>query len=290
MHLRLLLIALAVFGCKQGDDAAGKRATAPDLQLVSAGNEPRQVLRYHAAKGTKQQLEIAVDVEVGAGEMGGPMPTIVMTLAIEVEAVLPTGMKLRTSVVDAVARDRDETKVPTNALSGPLDLMKGIVITSTMTQSGRLFGTKLDTGSKPIPATAKTQLAALSASFDQLMMPLPEAPVGVGAVWRNSKPLEQNGMKMTAVNSIELVSVVGDKLTYNIDTEVHGDDQTVKYGDLSVEIKDITGKGTGKGTIDLATLGLTSQLESNFRSQMQAPGEGSATQMTMGIVTKVTPK
>lgn len=289
MHLRLLLIALAVFGCKQGDEA-GKRATAPDLQLVSAGNEPRQVLRYHAAKGTKQQLEIAVDVEVGAGEMGGPMPTIVMTLAIEVEAVLPTGMKLRTSVVDAVARDRDETKVPTNALSGPLDLMKGIVITSTMTQSGRLFGTKLDTGSKPIPATAKTQLAALSASFDQLMMPLPEAPVGVGAVWRNSKPLEQNGMKMTAVNSIELVSVVGDKLTYNIDTEVHGDDQTVKYGDLSVEIKDITGKGTGKGTIDLATLGLTSQLESNFRSQMQAPGEGSATQMTMGIVTKVTPK
>jgi len=79
MSIRLLLIAVAWFGCNKGEE----QVTRPDLQIVSAGNEPRRVLRYQAPKGTKQQLEIAVDVELTAGDMGGPMPTIAMTLALE---------------------------------------------------------------------------------------------------------------------------------------------------------------------------------------------------------------
>jgi len=108
-------------------------------------------------------------------------------------------------------------------------------------------------------------------------------------VWRNSKPIEQNGMKMIAVNSIQLTSIDGDVLGFAIDTQVHGDDQTLKQGELSVAIKDITGTGAGKGTIDLGTLALTSELATEFRSVMQAPGEPEATQMTMAIKTRVTP-
>jgi hypothetical protein len=287
MYLRLLLTAVAVFGCNRGE---AKKISPPDLQIVSAGSEPRRELQYHAVKGTRQQLEIAVDVDVTAGEMGGPMPTIVMTLAIEAQEVVPTGVTLRSTVVDATARDRDETRVQPEALSGPLELLKGIVLTTTMTSNGRLFGTKLDTGKKQIPDSAKSQLAALTASFDQLMMPLPDEPVGVGAVWRNSKPLEQNGVKMIAVNSIALTAIDGDKLSFEIDTQVHGDDQTLQQGDLSVEMKDVTGTGHGKGSIDLKSLALTSELATEFRSTMQATGEAAPTPMKMVIVTHVTPK
>lgn len=289
MYLRFLLIAVAVIGCKQGEDG-GKRVGAPDLQIVSAGNEPRRLLRYQPTKGTKQQLEIAVDVDVTAGEMGGPMPTIVMTLALEVQDVLPTGARLSSTVIDATARDRDDTKVAPEALSGPLALLKGIVLTTTLMPNGRLYGTKLDTGTKKVPESAQSQLAALTASFDQLMMPLPDEAVGVGAVWRNSKPLEQNGLKMIAVNSVALTSIDGDKLGFELDTQVHGDDQTIKQGDLSVDIKDVTGTGGGSGTIDLRTLALTSELATEFRSAMQASGEGSATPMKMSITTRVTAK
>jgi hypothetical protein len=291
MELGRLLIAIALFacsfGCNRGEPA---KISPPDLQLVSAGNEPRRVLGYHAPKGTKQQLEIAVDVDVSAGEMGGPMPTIVMTLALEVQQIVPTGLKLRSMVVDATARDRDDTRVSTEALSGPLETLKGIVLTSTMTSNGRLFGTKLELDSKQVPESAKSQLAALTASFDQLMMPLPDEPVGVGAVWRSSKPLEQNGLKMIAVNSIALTAIDGNKLSFEIDTQVHGDDQTINQDGLTVDIKDVTGTGTGKGSIDLDTLALTSELATEFRSAMQAGGEGSATPMKMSIVTRVTPK
>ncbi|HEX5060161.1 MAG TPA: DUF6263 family protein [Kofleriaceae bacterium] len=289
MYRCLLLIALAVFGCNKGDEGE-TQVKPPDLHVVSLGNEPRRLLRYQAPKGTTTTLEMAVDVEVTAGDMGGPMPTIVMTLAMQVEDVLPTGMKLRTTVVDAMARDKDETRVAPNALTGPLEQIKGIVLTTTMTPTGRLIGTKVDPGSKQLPPTAQTQLAALTASLDQLMMPLPEEPVGVGAVWRNSKPLEQNGMKMIAVNTVSITAITGDKVSYSIETQVHGDDQTIQDSGLSVTVKDITGTGTGIGVIDLRTLALTSELSTEFRSAMQAAGEGSATPMRMAIATHVTPK
>lgn len=290
MYLRLLLLALAVIGCGKGGDDGSKRVSPPDLQIVSAGNEPRRVVHYAAPKGTRTQLELALDVDVNAGEMGGPMPTIVMTLVIEVVDIVPTGMKLRTTVVDAVARDRDETRVSPAALAGPLEQLKGIVLTTTMTGNGRMYGTKVDTTAKQVPDSAKTQVAALSTSLDQMAMPLPDEPIGVGAVWRNSKPLEQNGMKMTVVNSVEVTALTSEKLSYSLDTQVHGDDQTLTQGDLSVEIKDITGTGTGKGTINLQTLAVSSELATELRSAMQAIGEGSATPMTMNVVTRVTPK
>ena len=54
MYLRLLLLASALFGCKNGDDAGAANIQAPDLHVVSAGSEPRHRLRYHAKTGTQQ--------------------------------------------------------------------------------------------------------------------------------------------------------------------------------------------------------------------------------------------
>jgi hypothetical protein len=289
MFRPLLLVALTVLGCSKGEDDS-KSTAPPDLQLVSAGNEPRRRLHYQPAKGASITLEVAIDVDVSAGDMGGPMPTIVETMSVTVEDVGPLGARLRTTVLDATARERVESRVPPNALGGPLDIVKGIVLTSTLSPSGRLFGTKLELGDKKIPDAAKAQLAALTANFDQLIMPLPDEPVGVGAVWRNSKALDQNGLKMTAVNTVSLTDVSGDKLTFTVDTQVHGDDQMVQQGEMGVEVKDITGTGQGKGTVDLRTLAITSELAAEFRSTMKAPGETTAMPMRMAITTRVAPK
>lgn len=288
MRIRLILVAVAMLGCK-GDDKGGVASGSTDLQIVSAGSEPRRSLHYQATKGAVQQLDVAVDVDVTAGDMGGPMPTIVMTLSLAVDDVLPIGARLRSTVVDVTARDRDESRVPAKALSGPLELLEGVVLTTTLTSNGRLVSTKLETGSKPMTDSARKPLAALTTSFDQLMMPLPEGAVGVGAVWRNSRPLEQNGMKMTSVNTVTLTSITGDKIAFDLDTALHGDDQTIQQGDLTVDIKNIVGTGHGSGTIDLRTLAITSELTTELRSAMQVPGEAQPTQMKMVIATRVAP-
>lgn len=290
MYRLVLLIAVLAWGCKSGEHDRASTQRAPDLQIVSAGNEPRRVLRYQLTKGTTQKLELAVDVNVTANDMGGAMPTMVMTLAVTVEDVLPFGARLRATVIDATARDRDDTRVDPDVLTGPLALMKGLAITATLTPSGRVVNSKLELGDKQMTGAAKAQLAALGSSFDQLLMPLPDRAVGVGAVWRTSRAIEQSGMKLTAVNAIELTAIEGDKLSFAIDTQIHGDDQTVKQDDLSVEIKDIVGTGKGTGTIDLETLAITNELTSQLRSAMQATGEPDATKMTMAIDTRVTPR
>ncbi len=289
MPLRLLLCALVLTSCTQGSDDGSARIRPPDLQIVSAGNAPRRLLVYQPTKGSAITLELAVDVTVSAGDMGGPMPTIVLTLSVAVDAALPIGTRLRTTVIDAIARERDDSRVPANALGAPLARMKGLVLTSWLTTSGHLVGTRVATDT-PLPADARSQLAALVANFDQLMMPLPREPVGIGAVWRNSRPLEQNGMRMTAVNTVELTGITGDTLTYSIDTQVHGDDQTVEQAGMGVEIKDIVGTGSGKGSLDLRTLAVSAELSSEFRSTMKATGETEALPMRMAITTHVTPR
>src|SRR3954464_8270708 len=67
------LAVAAIAGCKQTEDVA--KVEPPDIQMVSAGNEPRKALSYHVAKGTNAGLEVEVDMTVNAGEMGGPLPT-----------------------------------------------------------------------------------------------------------------------------------------------------------------------------------------------------------------------
>lgn len=293
MKRRLLLIALAVMGCKKSDDEDGKTIRPPDLQMINTGSEPRRVLRYQLAKGNAAKLELTSDVEAHADDIGGPLPTFVMDLAITAEDTSSAGAKLRTTVIDMQAREKDESRVAPNALGGPLDGMRGIVLTATLTPTGRLrdsmIVTKPENGGKPPPKGLETPLAMLSSSFENVAMPLPDEAVGVGAMWRSSRALEEQGMKLTAVNTVNLVSINGDQLAFDLETEIHGDDQTVKQGDLSVDVKDITGTGSGKATVDLKTLAVTSEVSAELRSAMQSPGETKPTQMRMAIKTKIAP-
>ncbi|NVB78471.1 MAG: hypothetical protein HOV81_08775 [Kofleriaceae bacterium] len=278
---------LAAAGCKKSDEGGGKAVEPPDLQLVSKGNEPRRDLTYKVAKGTKRSFDVAVDFTLEAGDMGGPLPTVAMTLDVAVEDVAPDGsMKLHTTIVDATARERLESKVPAEALSGPLEPLKGIALASTLTPKGRMSKAVVE-GGKQLSDAVNGQLASLTASLQDVMMTLPIEPVGVGAVWRSSRPIEQNQLKLTAVNTVTLLAIDGDKIGYSLDTEIHGDDQKVTMEGQTLEVKDITGTGAGKGTLSLTTLEVTSDLSAELRSKMQATGESEGTPMKMTLQTKI---
>lgn len=275
-------------GCrKRGEHAAVEPA---NLQIVSAGNEPRRVLRYRIPKGTSQGLELSVDMNLTAGEMGGQLPTIDMAMLVAVEDVSPSGeMKLRTTIIDATARERTDSKINPVALAGPLERLKGIAIENTLQPNGQVSKGQVE-GLKQLPDDSAQQLTALTTTLEQVMMPLPNEPVGPGAVWRTSRDIQQGGMAMTSVNTFSLVSIDGDRLKYTLDTDVHGADQTVRSGSDSVDVKDITGTGGGEGTFSLAALDLTAVLSAEFRSEMAAPGETTPTKMKMMTQTRIVPQ
>lgn len=262
----------------------------PDLELVSAGSEPRQVLRYKAPAGTLQKVEVSIAAELTAGEMGGPMPTLVLRMSYAVDAVMPTGqMTLRATIDNVTAMDAPQSKVSAASLRGPLASLNGLVIHSVLAPNGRVTGSTIDRGSKTFTPDMEQQLNSLVASFESTMMTLPDEPVGAGAVWRNSRPVEQNGLKLKAVNSITLSAIRGDTIDYSIDTAIHGADQSIKQSDITIEVKDLVGNGGGKGTVDLAKLAVTSELAAEFRSEMRTDGDPAPTKMEMATLMRVRP-
>lgn len=288
MHRLLLAAAIVLSACEgKGDKQAA--IEPPDLQMVSSGSEPRKLLRYHIAKGTTQGLELTIDMTLHAGEMGGALPTVVMSMLIAAERINPDGsVRLHSTVVDAVAKDRAESKVSATALSGPLDAMKGVAMSSTLSATGRISKSNVE-GNKQLPPDVQAQLNALTSSFENVLMSLPSEPVGVGAVWRSSRDIEQNGLKLTAVNTYSITALSGDTVTYNVDTEVHGRDQQVTQAGTTVDIKDILGTGGGRGVIHLDGLAFESDLNAEFRSKMNAPGEAQPTAMKMTTMMRVRP-
>lgn len=280
---------LAQMGCEP-EAPGGPPPSPPDLQIVSAGDAPRQLLRYRVPAGATQKLEVEIDVDLKAGEMGGPMPTLVIAMTVSVIAVWPSGhMPLRATIDEVSARENPASSVPPVALSGPMEALEGLAIDAVLSPTGRLIGARIDPGAKQLPAALEGPMSSLVTSFEQTMMPLPDDPVGAGAVWRNSRRLTETGMQLTSVNSVAVTAIEGTTLTYALDTAIHGDDQTVVQGDLAVDIKDIVGSGAGKGTIDLATLAVTSETVAELRSVMTARGEDTPTPMTLTTQTRVRP-
>src|ERR1043165_1857677 len=165
LSMRLVVLALVLCGCSRGGhDTPSEPA---DLQMVSAGNEPRKVLRYRIPKGTSQGLEVTVDMNVTAGEMGGPLPTIVMSILVAVEDVQGNGqMKVRTTITEPNARERADTKISAAALAGPLEKLKGIAIESTLSPSGRVSKGTVE-GAKQLPDEIAQQLNGLTSTLEQ---------------------------------------------------------------------------------------------------------------------------
>src|SRR5262249_34672992 len=100
VKLLLLLLPVALVACKE--PKAPPPPPPPDplaVQLASPGAEPRRVLRYAIAKGTKVALELAIDAKLTMGNMGAPIPTEIVDLELVVDDVQPDGrMQVRSTI------------------------------------------------------------------------------------------------------------------------------------------------------------------------------------------------
>jgi hypothetical protein len=287
MKIPSIAIAIVLVAC--GKDAPPAAAPPLDgVKVVVAGSEPRTLLRYHVAKGTTNQIALALDVDIDAGGQGGPLPTLVMTSEVVADDVLPDGStRVRTTITNVAARDRPGSPVGAEQMAEQTVLMRGLVLRGTLTPEGALREIKLDTAGKILPPALRTQLDTLSRSFEQVAMPLPRTPVGVGASWIHSKTFEQGGMLMTTTTTFSLTAIDGDTLSFQSATLVSGKDQAVTQGGTTIEVKNLSGKGSGKGTVDLSRMMMTGELVAELGSDMSAQGE--TTRMSMKMTTRVSP-
>lgn len=274
--MRYLVLALVLVGCKQNEPPPPPPPT--DVVVVAPGAAPLHTLRYAVPKGTKTTLEMSIDWKVTAGEITSALPTIVETLELACDDVAADGtMKLHAKVLDATAHERADSQVQPGSIGSMLEPLKGATLSLSLSPDGRVSQTAVAPGAKPLAPQVDEQMKALAASFQQLAMSLPTAPVGVGAKWRTSRKLQQNGLALTTVTTVDVTSLDATTVGYTLTSEVHGADQTVTQSGMSVDMKDVSGTAQGKGTIDLAKGVTTGELHFDLHSQMSAAG--SATPM-----------
>jgi hypothetical protein len=254
-------IALLVAACgKSEKPPPPPPPPAEGLELVDPGLPPLAVLHYQLAKGTRTAIEMSLDAELTASWGNRRMPTLVIDTDVIAEDVLPDGsFRVRTAVTSVTA---------TEQMSEPMQILVGTSLIGTLTPSGVLGNVVSDLGGKVVPPSLDQQLATLRTSFEQLAMPLPAQPIGLGALWRFNKAIDQGGMKMTSATTIKVTAITGTTMTFALSSEVTGPDQSVTQAGTTIKIKNIAGKARGTGTLDLATMTIVGELTAELHSDM----------------------
>jgi hypothetical protein len=285
----VILVALAVAACTRADDGIAPRPPTNDgVTLVTVGEAPQRLLRYQLARGAKSRLELAMDMDMEAGGRGGKMPTLAMTLEIAVDDVLPDGnARVRTTIVAAQARERTGAVVPVQLMGQMAQDLTGLTFTGTLTPTGALRDGKLDT--KQLPDSLKTQLAKLTQILEQVAMPLPDAPVGVGATWTTRKTAAQDGLQLVTVTTIELTKLAGDQIGFASSSTITAPNQELDQDGVHVSVRDLGGGGSARGTIDLARATLIGSSALEFRGTMTAQGQTAPMKMAMLVTMSAPP-
>jgi hypothetical protein len=278
--MKLACAALvAATACKH-DATPPPAAVAPDLELLSPGAVPRPA-RYHLAKGQTAALELQTEMTISVGGHDNAIPALVMQLDLATVDVATDGTaKVRTTIANAT------TVGGPPQLQERLGELRGIAIAATLSPDGKLHDAAADLTGKKLSPAVTDQMQSLTQSFEQIAMPLPLEPIGVGAKWRTKRSLKQGGMSLTTVTTIEVNAFDGDHLGFTMKSELTGPDQDVETPGGKIHMRDIRGSGSGHGTIDLAKMAMTGEIATSFHAEMASSERNEPLDMTIKLTTR----
>jgi hypothetical protein len=287
----VICAALISVACGNKPAEPPPKKSEDGFELVSPGAEPRVQLRYRPVVGAVSAMAMSMNFDLETGGTKNQMPTLVLDLELAVVSVAPDGSaSIRTTIKRASARDR----VAGSALSAAtmnqaLALVDNIKMTSTLSPRGHQKDSKVENPKQSIAPQLMQQIAMMTQGLEQLAMPMPEPAVGVGAKWRATRPLAQNGVDMTSTTTIEITAIEGDKVSFASTTNLTGPDQTLKEAGQSVKLEKVGGSGGGTGSVDLARLAMTGDLEAEFKATATSDGKTGPLGFAMTIQVKPAP-
>jgi hypothetical protein len=323
---RTLLTVAILIACKDRRPEQPPPAPLPHdgVTLIQPGAAPLQVLRYHLTKGATTTSEVVYDFDArsedraaippsaqgegpgtGSGQPsaaaaaqatapssseGGPAPTLIVTLETAVEDVLPDGTaKLRVTVVKTRVRDQPGNLPAGDVLRGQAAAADGVVFTETLSPDGKVSGARVEAAAN-LPAKVRERLDGLIQGLEQVAMQLPSEPIGIGATWRERKPLPAGGIRAMTETTYALTSLTGTTASYTGTGRSTGDAQIVEQDGMKVAVTNPRGHSETKGTLDLAQYTAEVTSKSSFTAEMNVdapagtPGAGSSMiEVTVGI-------
>jgi hypothetical protein len=289
-------VVMATLACNGHRDEAPPRPAQRDLTLISPGLPPLAPLRYAIAKGTKTSLAIDVTSHVAAGELSDDSPPLHVALELVVDDVLPDGtMKLTSTIrslgATAASRNGSATNANGSGAEDPTEAhvdavgsgLANLAFTATMSADGTIADVKGT--AQPLPELAKAELDQIIAGFQQLAMPLPNVPIGIGAKWRSSRALgPASTLALQTTTTIDLIGRTGSTIHYAVTSQLAGSAQTAIEEGVSVQVDGIGGSAQGSGTIDLDRLAIDSSQTAELHMTMTTGSDRTPMQMTQTLL------
>jgi len=266
-----LCSVLAIAGCKKN------KTTPPPVELsvvlIEQGQAPLQPLRYLIAPETVMEslLEIAdVDATIETTEVSedafGVLPGFKLALHAGPTMSLPNGTRfvLRISEAESIVpegvteREKAELEQGVQALRGMRGRFdfneQGVVVDDDV---------PWNEGQGRIHPRVTIMIANVRSALATI--PLPQEPVGIGAVWEVRRPLRIWSARVTQVTRYELTDRVGDRFRVAITVHQKAAPQVADLNpELEMHVRGYELHGEGHALADLALpLALEAFLESS---------------------------
>lgn len=272
----------------KGPDATPKKPPAAGVpaqiatrvELVEAGAEPRKALRFAPKVGLVDEMTMTMTLAVGM-DLGGrsipknALPPMVVDMNLEVTEVRPNGdvrytFAIRGTDVRAPAGAPAQVIAP---MKEALGRMRGLGGHTVMSNRGQTKEAKIDLPKEIDPQTQQI-LQGMEQAMNQIVVALPEEEVGVGAKWRVTNSVAQNGISLRQVLTYDLVKL--EDGTAHCDVSVTQDAPRQKVagpGGAVVDLTSLKSSGSGKVAFRLdhvaptsSRLALSSALEMAAKS------------------------
>ena len=259
---------------------------AVTVKLLSAGAEPRRPLRYSVTPGSKERLEMTMQMSMAVEMAGKTMPSVDMPpvkMIVDID-VLPNAPNGDLSFIFTFAEvSMEGSLVP----SGTFDAIKGLTAAVAINDRGVVSNMKFAT-EKITDPTIRQLLSA--SGIEKLSAPLPIEPIGVGGKWEVTQPLEVGGMKSVQKSIYEIVSIDATGATMTVSLEQSAAAQKVQSPVPGADVSLISMTGTGKGRVVLTAGQVVpyGNVDHTSKTVMDISAEGQTQRMATDMKMKMT--
>jgi hypothetical protein len=264
------------------------------IELVNAGAEPRQQLRFAPPANTKQTVQMTMKMDAAMSVGGQTQPTMAtppmkMTMQTEVTKVDANGdIHANFSYSDAdVVTDAKTPPEMASAMRSQLKKIVGMRGSMVIDNQGNTKDVSLDVPETADPNT-KQMVQQTVNSLKQISSPVPTEAVGVGAKWRYPSSITANGMTLNQTANYELIDLKDNVATMQVNVEQQAAGQKMNQPGMppgaSVDLKSLKSQGNGKVKMALnRILPVNSEMSVRSNMEMAVKEPGSEKETTMGM-------
>ena len=270
------------------------------LHLVDAGDAPRQMLRYElrpgSRHGVRMTMRMSMRVVIGGEPIEGILiPTPVTEIAIEVDDPAGDEHRYHWSIPRPPVLTGIEPLPPElrAAYEAELAGFAGVEGEAVLSRTGRLRASLVRVGGAPNPGLDQT-LHSIAQGLEQATVPLPEEPVGVGAVWETLQRMEINATQIYQVARYRVDSLAdpmddsvdGREIELIVTKQELGPPQAVALPEqlgTSARLLELSSRHEGRSTLSLAAPLPASTLAIDLRTVVEASAGGENREMVTDL-------